>query len=176
MKVLAWFQCFLPQIDSVFIIHEDTQGTIPLVHGYLHYWLWGCNRQRSPPHPVPSSHPLTGAVHMPLGSSAVALFQAGRGRDSFFQASAREIWLTSAAWDITLAMGHLLVRHHSLMYFILMVMISFKCFTYPLLHVFSWVLRIQNEGRCTLSTFLCFQDPLFPVRHTEVVILTHILK
>ena len=37
---------------------------------------------------------------------AVAIFQAGRGRDLFIQACARELWLTCAAWDITLAVGH----------------------------------------------------------------------
>ena len=37
---------------------------------------------------------------------AVAIFQAGKGRDAFIQACARELWLTCAVWDITLAVGH----------------------------------------------------------------------
>ena len=36
----------------------------------------------------------------------MAIFQVGRGRDAFIQACAREVWLTCAAWDITLAVGH----------------------------------------------------------------------
>ena len=39
-------------------------------------------------------------------AKAVAIFQAGRGRDCFLQPCAREIWLTCAVWDITLAVGH----------------------------------------------------------------------
>ena len=38
--------------------------------------------------------------------TSVAIFQAGRGRDAFIQACAKEVWLTCAAWDITLAGGH----------------------------------------------------------------------
>ena len=38
--------------------------------------------------------------------TAVAIFQAGRGRDTFIQACTKEVWLTCTAWDITLAMGH----------------------------------------------------------------------
>ena len=39
-------------------------------------------------------------------ATVVAIFQAGRGRDDFIQAYARELWLTCNAWDITLAVGH----------------------------------------------------------------------
>ena len=46
-------------------------------------------------------------VHLFLdNATSVAIFQAGRGRDAFIQACEREIWLTCAAWDITLAVGH----------------------------------------------------------------------
>ena len=37
---------------------------------------------------------------------AIAIFQAGKGTGSFLQAFTREIWLTFAAWGITLAVGH----------------------------------------------------------------------
>ena len=36
----------------------------------------------------------------------MAIFHAGRGRDPFLQACAREIWLTCAVSDIILAVGH----------------------------------------------------------------------
>ena len=39
-------------------------------------------------------------------ATAVAIFQASKGRDNFTQACARELWLTCATWDITLAVGH----------------------------------------------------------------------
>ena len=39
-------------------------------------------------------------------ATAVAIFQASKGRDAFIQACARDIWLTCTAWDITLAVGH----------------------------------------------------------------------
>ena len=39
-------------------------------------------------------------------ATAVDIFQAGKGMDAFIQACSREIWLTCAAWDITLAVGH----------------------------------------------------------------------
>ena len=46
-------------------------------------------------------------VHLFLdNATAVAIFQAGKGWDAFIQACARELWLTCAAWDITLAVGH----------------------------------------------------------------------
>ena len=38
-------------------------------------------------------------------ATAVAIFQAGRSRDDFIQAWARELWLICATWDITLAGG-----------------------------------------------------------------------
>ena len=37
---------------------------------------------------------------------AVAICQAGKGRDAFIQACASDIWLTCSAWNITLAVGH----------------------------------------------------------------------
>ena len=39
-------------------------------------------------------------------ATAVAIFQAGNGRDDFIQACSRELWLTCATWDITLAVGY----------------------------------------------------------------------
>ena len=39
-------------------------------------------------------------------ATAVAIFPAGKGKDAFIQACDRDIWLTCAAWDITLAVGH----------------------------------------------------------------------
>ena len=39
-------------------------------------------------------------------ATAVAIFQAGMGRDDFIHACARELWLICVAGDITLAMGH----------------------------------------------------------------------
>ena len=38
--------------------------------------------------------------------TAVAIFQAGRGSDPFLQVCVKEIWLTSAIRDTTLAIGH----------------------------------------------------------------------
>ena len=35
-------------------------------------------------------------------TTAVTIFQVGKGRDAFIQAYAREIWLTCTAWNITL--------------------------------------------------------------------------
>ena len=40
-------------------------------------------------------------------TTAVAIFQAGKGRDPFLHACTREMWLTSAIWDITLTIGHM---------------------------------------------------------------------
>ena len=46
-------------------------------------------------------------VHLSFdNATAVAILQVGRGNDSFLQSFARGIWLTCAAWDITLAVGH----------------------------------------------------------------------
>ena len=39
-------------------------------------------------------------------TTALAIFQAGKCRDAFIQACVREIWLTCADWDITLAVSH----------------------------------------------------------------------
>ena len=39
-------------------------------------------------------------------TTAVSIFQVGRGHDYFIHASAREVWLTCATWDITLEVGH----------------------------------------------------------------------
>ncbi len=47
-------------------------------------------------------------VHLHSDSAtAVAIMQVGRGRDSFLQACAREIWLTAALHDITLIVSHI---------------------------------------------------------------------
>ena len=39
-------------------------------------------------------------------STDVVIFQAEKGKDPFLQACTKEIWLTCAAWNITLAVGH----------------------------------------------------------------------
>ena len=39
-------------------------------------------------------------------TTAVAIFQAERGRDTFINACAKEIWLTCTAWDGSLAVEH----------------------------------------------------------------------
>ena len=36
----------------------------------------------------------------------VAIFKGSKGWDPFLQACVREIWLTCAIWDVTLAVGH----------------------------------------------------------------------
>ena len=41
-----------------------------------------------------------------ISSQTIAIFQAGKGRDPLIQACTRDIWLTCAVWDVTLAMGH----------------------------------------------------------------------
>ena len=40
-------------------------------------------------------------------ATAVAIFQAGRGRDEFIQACSREVWITCATWVYTLVVGHI---------------------------------------------------------------------
>ena len=40
-------------------------------------------------------------------TTAAAIFQAGRGREQFIQACAREVLLTCSTWDITLVVGHI---------------------------------------------------------------------
>ena len=39
-------------------------------------------------------------------ATAVAIFQAGKGQDNFIQVCARELWLSCAAWEITVAVRH----------------------------------------------------------------------
>lgn len=39
--------------------------------------------------------------------TAHTINQAGRGRDTFLEACAQEMWITCAIWDITLAVGHI---------------------------------------------------------------------
>ena len=39
--------------------------------------------------------------------TVVAIFQAGRDRDEFIQACAREVWPMYTSWDITLVVGHI---------------------------------------------------------------------
>ncbi len=47
-------------------------------------------------------------VHLHSDSAtAVAIMQAGRGRDAFLQACAREAWLTAAIHDLTLVVSHI---------------------------------------------------------------------
>ena len=38
---------------------------------------------------------------------AMAIFQAGRGQDTFLLSCVREVWLTCTIWDITLCITHM---------------------------------------------------------------------
>ena len=53
------------------------------------------------------SGPQTGVQLYSDNTTAVAIFQAGRGRDEFIQSCAREVWITCATWDINLVVGHI---------------------------------------------------------------------
>ena len=44
-------------------------------------------------------------------ANTVTIFQAGRARDKFIQACAREIWLMCASWYITLVIAHIPGAH-----------------------------------------------------------------
>ena len=131
-KDLVWFGDYLPTIDGVYIIHQD--GREP-VHLYVDACESGCGAITSAhayharfPTSVQSQNHLI--CHLGALNSAVALmlwarlfshqlvhlfsdnmasvgiFQAGQGRDPFLHQCARDIWLTYAKWDISLAIGH----------------------------------------------------------------------
>ena len=109
------------------MIHEESRTPIPL---FVDTCTSGCGAVTTaqayhmvfslPPHPTSKLVYLPKLVYLvavkvwaPIFSgqlvhlfSAVAIFQAGKGRNAFIQACARDIWLTCAAWDITLAVGH----------------------------------------------------------------------
>ena len=134
-KDLAWFEGFLRHTDGVFIIHEDNRDPICL---FVDTCTSGCRAVSNaeaycmefPLHilqqdlsiwhlealnavvavkvwaPKFAKH----LIHLlPDNSMAVAILQAGKGRDLFLQACTWDIWLTCAAWDITLAMEHVAV-------------------------------------------------------------------
>ena len=128
---VAWFSKYLPTTDRVFIIHEDDRVPVHLfvdacTSGCGAVTKWAAYHTQFAPHVVREGHPichleaLNAVVAITLwapsfskslvhlfsdNTTAVAIFHVGRGRDSFLQACAREIWLTCAVWDITLAVG-----------------------------------------------------------------------
>ena len=133
-KDVAWFNKFLPSVEGFFIIHEDDRVPVQL---FVDACTSGCGavtkmaayHAQFPSHIVSEGHPicqleaLNAVVAIKLWApsfsncllhlfsdnpTAVAIFHVGRGRDCFLQACAREIWLTCAVWDITLAVGHVL--------------------------------------------------------------------
>ena len=128
-KDMAWFQRFLPRFNGVFLIHKDTRVPTPL---YMDVCTSSCGAVTNteayhvefPPHIVRQRLSICHLealnavvavkvwvlnfteqlVHLFSGTStAVAIFQAGKGKDPFIQACAREIWLVCTAWDVTLA-------------------------------------------------------------------------
>ena len=131
-KDVAWFNKFLPATDGVFMIHEDDRVPVQL---FVDACASGCGaitdraayHVQFPPHIIREAHPIchlealnivvaiklwapkfsNSLLHLFSDSAtALAIFQAGKGRDAFLQACAWEIWLTCAVWDITLAVGH----------------------------------------------------------------------
>ena len=131
-KDLKWFNRVLQCTDSVFIIHEEDREPICLsVDGCLSGCGVVANSQayhmEFPPHiqqqdlSICHLEALNAIVTMKVWASqfanqlihfmsdnftAVVIFQARKGWNPFLQACTREIWLTCAAWDIPLAVGH----------------------------------------------------------------------
>ena len=53
-------------------------------------------------------HYMHQLIHLFCDNQAtVTIFQAGWGKDAFFQACTRDIWQTCVQWVITLAVGHI---------------------------------------------------------------------
>ena len=132
-KDLAWFHHFLPLTNGIFIIHEDNRTP---VHIYVDSCSTGCGglcgkeayharflagilaQQLSICHLEAincvvalrqwATQLKDCLVHLHCDSAtAVAILQAGRGRDSFLQACAREAWLLTAKQGITLVVNHI---------------------------------------------------------------------
>ena len=133
-KDVTWFQQFLPCFNRVCLIHKDARVPIPL---YVDGCTSGCGavthtevyHVQFPPHIVQQrlsichleaiNAMVAVQIWAPIftkqlvylfsdNSTAVTIFQAGKGKDPFIQACAREIWLTCTAWDVTMAVGHVL--------------------------------------------------------------------
>ena len=128
------FDRFLPCTDGIFIIPEDIREPICLFMGACMSgrgavsWTEAYHME-VPPHPHIQQQSLS-ICHLELwnaivavkmwvpqfanrlihilsdNATAVAILQAGKWRDSFLQSCTREVWLSCATWDITLAVGH----------------------------------------------------------------------
>jgi len=131
-KDLAWFEAFLPTTNGIFFI-DNEHGSAE--HVYVDSCLSGCGgiyRKEAYHHMFPQAirdngHSIahlealnvvvaiktwaksltnkTVIIHSD-SATAVAVMQAGRGRDSFIQACAREVWLTAAVNNIAVSIRH----------------------------------------------------------------------
>ena len=133
-KDLAWFDRFLPTTDGTFIIHHDDMHLVEL---YIDACMSGCRaltadrtyhatfspRVLWADPPISHLGPLNTALAIKMwapqfahqllhlfcdSQAAVTIFQAGRGKDSFLQACARDICQECSQCDITLAVDHIL--------------------------------------------------------------------
>ena len=132
-KDLAWFAQYLPTTNGVYIIHEDprpvqhvyvdssSQGAGAIFNKEAYHTLFPLSvlrQQRSICH----LEALNAVVALKVwaerlteqrvvlhsdSATAVAIMQAGRGRDPFLQACAREVWLIAARHNITLTVEHI---------------------------------------------------------------------
>jgi hypothetical protein len=139
-KDLSWLAQFLPQCNGVFIIQPTNP---PQHHIYVDSSLSGAGgilekqayALEYPPaitdvqHPICHLEALNCVLALKLWSSqlagkkvslhcdsatAVAVLQAGKGRDPFIQQCAREVWLLTATHDIDLSVHHVpgdLLKH-----------------------------------------------------------------
>jgi hypothetical protein len=131
-KDLKWFAAFLPQCNGVFIIQPTTATQH---HVYVDSCLSGAGAlldkqayaMQYPAAIIDEQHPICHleALNCMLAlklwgpqlagkkvslhcdsATAVAVLQAGRGRDEYIQQCAREIWLVTARYDIDLSVHH----------------------------------------------------------------------
>ena len=141
-KDLHWLCRFLTTTDDTFIIHEDGRIPVPVFVDACSLGCGGCTLTEAYHVHFPSTilHKEQPICHLKalnmvvavklwaphLGhklihlysdnATAVAIFQAGRGRDEFTQACAREVWITLPPgtlpwwWDISQAHAWLTLR------------------------------------------------------------------
>ena len=130
-KDLDWFDRFLPNTDSTFIIHQDERHPVQL---YIDACMSGCRARTAgrayyapfparvlrANHNICHSKALNATLAIKLwapqfahqllnlfcdNQATVTIFQVNRGKYSFLQACTRDIWQMCEQWNITLAVG-----------------------------------------------------------------------
>ncbi len=131
-KDITWFVKFLPSTNGVFIMQDDDRmpciiavdscttacGAIHGLQAYHTLFPLEVQRQR---HSICHLEALNIVIALKIwapalrgqlvhilsdSATAVAVMEAGRGRDAFLQACAREVWLQAANHDIDLVVKH----------------------------------------------------------------------